>query len=177
MGKEKTKRKKAGGESSAELSKRLDEMQMQIDILMETINVLKKDPRISQKPLKAREKAAIADALKGKYPLRRLLSALSLGKSSYFYAKKAKSNPDKHAALKARLRAEFQKNRRVYGYRRLRQCFLPEFGRLSEKVVRRLMREQGLSPNRKKRAKHSSYLGELSPAVPSASSNNLLRQD
>ena len=41
-GKEKTKRKKAGGEPSAELSKRLDEMQMQIDILMETINVLKK---------------------------------------------------------------------------------------------------------------------------------------
>ena len=82
---------------------------MQIDILMETINVLKKDPRISQKPLKAREKAAIADALKGKYPLRRLLSALSLGKSSYFYAEKAKPNPDKHAALKARLRDEFRK--------------------------------------------------------------------
>ena len=40
--------------------------------------------------MKAREKAAIADALKGKYSLRRLLSALSLGKSSYFYAKKAK---------------------------------------------------------------------------------------
>ena len=172
MGKEKTKRKKAGVESSAELSKRLDEMQMQIDILMETINVLKKDQRISQKPLKAREKAAIADALKGKYPLRRLLSALSLGKSSYFCAKKAKSNPDKYAALKARLRDEFQKNRRVYGYRRLRQCLLPEFGRLSEKVVRRLMREQGLSPNRKKRAKYSSYLGELSPAAP-----NLLNRD
>ena len=84
MGKEKTKRKKAGEEPSAELSKRLDEMQMQIDILAETINVLKKDPRISQKPLKAREKAAIADALKGKYPLRRLLSALSLGKKLLF---------------------------------------------------------------------------------------------
>lgn len=104
--------------------------------------------------MKGREKAAIADALKGKYPLRRLLSALSLGKSSYFYAKKAKSNPGKYAAIKARLRDEFQKNRRVYGYRRLRQCLLPEFGRLSEKVVRRLMREQGLSPNRKKRAKY-----------------------
>ena len=64
----------------------------------------KKDPRISQKPLKAREKAAMADALKGKYPLRRPLSAPSLGKSSYFYAKKAKSNPDKHG-----LRDEFLK--------------------------------------------------------------------
>lgn len=127
----------------------------------------KKDPRISQKPLKAREKAAMADALKGKYPLRRPLSALSLGKSSYFYAKKAKSNPDKHG-----LRDEFLKNRRVCGYRRLGQCLLPEFGRLSGKAVGRLMGEQGLSPNRKKRAKHSSYLGELSPAVP-----NLLNRD
>lgn len=42
VGKEKTKRKKAGGESSAELSKGLDEMQMQIDIPMETIKALKK---------------------------------------------------------------------------------------------------------------------------------------
>lgn len=42
MGKEKTKRKKAGGEPSAELSKRLDEMQMQIGVPMETIDVLKK---------------------------------------------------------------------------------------------------------------------------------------
>ena len=166
MGKEKTKRKKAGEEPSAELSKRLDEMQMQIDILMETINVLKKDPRISQKPLKAREKAAIADALKGKYPLRRLLSALSLGKSSYFYAKKAKSNPDKYAALKARLRDKFQENRRVYGYRRLRQCLLPEFGRLSEKVVRRLMKEQGLSPKGDQHAAHRLLGGPVAATQP-----------
>lgn len=122
--------------------------------------------------MKAKEKAAIADAPKSKYPLRRLLSALDLGKSSYFYAMKAKSNPDKYAALKARLRDEFQKNRRVYGYRRLRRCLLAEYGRLSEKVVRRLMKEEGLPPNRKRRAKHSSYLGELSPEVP-----NLLNRD
>jgi len=172
MGKEKKKRKRAEGGAGPDLSERLDEMQMQIDILTETIAVLKKDPRISQRPLKAKEKAAIADALRAKYPLRRLLSALGLGKSSYFYAERAKSNPDKHAALKAKLSEEFERNRRVYGHRRLRQCLLPEFGHLSEKVVRRLMKELGLSPNPRKRAKYSSYLGELSPEVP-----NLLNRD
>ncbi len=166
MGDKKANRKKAEGGSSAELSKRPGEVQMQIDIPMETINVLKKGPRISQKPLKAREKAAMADALKGRYLPRRLLSALGLGESSHFHAKKAKSNPSKRAALKARLRKEFQENRRVCGCRGLRQCLPPEFGRLSERAVGRLMKEQGLSPNRKKRAKHSPCLGELSPAAP-----------
>lgn len=132
----------------------------------------KKGPRISQKPLKAKEKAAIADALRGKYPLRKLLSALGLGKSFYFYAEKAGSKPDKYAHLKERLGQEFLENRGVYGYRRLRQCLLEEFGRLSEKVVRRLMKELGLSPKRRKRAKYSSYLGELSPEAP-----NLLQRD
>ena len=44
---------------------RMDDMQMEIDILKETINVLKKDPGINTETLKNREKAAIVDALKG----------------------------------------------------------------------------------------------------------------
>lgn len=43
----------------------MDGMQMEIDILKETINVLKKDPGINTETLKNREKAAIVDALKG----------------------------------------------------------------------------------------------------------------
>ena len=58
MGKEKTKRKKAGGEPSAELSKRLDEMQMQIDILVETINVLKKRPAHQPKAVEGKGKGS-----------------------------------------------------------------------------------------------------------------------
>lgn len=44
-------------------------MQMEIDILKETINVLKKDPGIDRAALKNREKAVMIDALKSKYPL------------------------------------------------------------------------------------------------------------
>ena len=58
------------------LPARMDDMQMETDILKETINVLKKDPGINTETLKNREKAAAADALKGKYPLPLLLKQL-----------------------------------------------------------------------------------------------------
>lgn len=58
------------------LPARMDDMQMETDILKETINVLKKDPGISTETIKNREKAAAADALKGKYPLPLLLKQL-----------------------------------------------------------------------------------------------------
>ena len=64
-------------------------MQMEIDILKETINVLKKDPGIDQKALKNREKAVIIDALKDKYSLPVLVGQLGLSKSSYYYQEAA----------------------------------------------------------------------------------------
>lgn len=68
-----------------QLLARMDGMQMEIDILKETINVLKKDPGINTETLKNREKAVIVDALKDKYPLPLLLGKLGLPKSSYYY--------------------------------------------------------------------------------------------
>ncbi len=60
-------------------------MQLEIDILKETINVLKKGPGVSKVPLKNKEKAAIADALKDRYTLPILLGKLEMAKSSYYY--------------------------------------------------------------------------------------------
>ena len=67
------------------LKARMIDMQMEIDILKETINVLKKDPGIDQTALSNREKAVIIDALKNKYSLPILLQKLLLSKSSYYY--------------------------------------------------------------------------------------------
>ena len=64
------------------------DMQMEIDILKETINVLKKDPGIDQAALSNREKAVIIDALKNKYSLPQLLLKMELCKSSYYYQEK-----------------------------------------------------------------------------------------
>ena len=48
-----------------DLRLRMQEMQLEIDILKDTIDVLKKDPGINMAPLNNREKAVIVDALKG----------------------------------------------------------------------------------------------------------------
>lgn len=46
------------------LKQQMFEMQLEIDILEETIKVLKKDPGVSKVPLKNKEKAAIAPSVK-----------------------------------------------------------------------------------------------------------------
>ena len=69
----------SAGDLEAIKAQMLD-MQMEIDILKETINVLKKDPGVDQTALRNREKAVIIDALKNKYSLPKLLHRLSLAK-------------------------------------------------------------------------------------------------
>lgn len=68
-----------------------------------------------------------------------------------------------------RIRHLFYSSNRCYGYRRIYQML----GTIvSEKVIRRLMREDGLSARSIKRRKYNSYVGEITPAVP-----NLLQRD
>lgn len=52
-----------------QLKAQMQDMQLEIDILKETINVLKKDPDIDQSALSNREKAVIIDVLKNRYSL------------------------------------------------------------------------------------------------------------
>lgn len=71
-----------------ELKAKVQDMQLEIDILKQTIDVLKKDPGINKTPLSNGEKVVIVDALKTKYPLPVLLKKLKMAKSSYYYQKK-----------------------------------------------------------------------------------------
>lgn len=64
------------------------DMQMEIDILKETINVLKKDPGIDQTALTNREKAVIIDALKISIHCRIFLKNLTLQKAAIIIKKK-----------------------------------------------------------------------------------------
>ena len=66
-------------------------MQLEIDILKETINVLKKDPDIDQSALSNREKAVIIDVLKNRYSLL-LLQKLQLSKMIIIIKNKKKIN-------------------------------------------------------------------------------------
>lgn len=155
-----------------QLQAQMQDMRMEIDILKETINVLKKDPGIDQSALRNREKAVIVDALKNKYPLPSLLKRLSLSKSSYYYQEATFHQEDKYSSIRRRVTELFRENAERYGYRRIYGLLKREGTTLSEKVVRRIMREEGLEVKTKKRRKYSSYQGEISPPVP-----NVLKRD
>lgn len=155
-----------------ELKAKIKEMELEIDILKETIAVLKKDPGVNRIPLCGREKAAIVDALRDKYPLPLLLNKLKTAKSSYYYQKHRKSFEARHEHDLAIITEVFNENRRRYGYRRVKAVLDRQGYILSEKVIRRIMRENGLKVNGGKVKRYRSYLGEISAAVP-----NIIKRD
>ena len=140
-------------------------MQMEIDILKETINVLKKDPGIDQTALTNREKAVIIDALKTKYSLPVLFKKLNLPKSSYYYQEKEIHAEDKYQSLRKRIVELFHENRDIFGYRKIHMILRREGKKVSEKVVRRIMKQENLVIRRKHRQKYNSYKGEITPSV------------
>ncbi len=156
----------AANEQISQLKEQVSTMQLEIDILKETLDVLKKDPGVDRSTLKNREKAAIIDALKNKYPLPTLLKALCYARSSYFYRKKANKQSDRYSEAKKQIRAIFEENYLCYGYRRIYLALKKSGVRLSEKVIRRLMKEEHLHPRVTKKRAYSSYQGEITPAVP-----------
>jgi len=151
-----------------QLKAQMQDMQLEIDILKETLDVLKKDPGVDMKALKNREKAVIVGVLKDKYSLPLLLQKLSLSKSSYYYQLKQTKSPDKYTALRTRVLELFVKTSERYGYRRIHALLAKEGIRVSEKIVRRIMSECELKVKVKQRNKYNSYKGEITPAVPNA---------
>ena len=83
-----------------QLKAQMQDMQLEIDILKETINVLKKDPDIDQSALSNREKAVIIDVLKNRHSLPLLLQKLQLSKSSYYYQEQSLQKEDKYTLLR-----------------------------------------------------------------------------
>ena len=160
------------GEDIETLREQMLDMQMEIDILKETINVLKKDPGVDQTALKNREKAVIIDALKGKYSLPKLCKKLELPKSSYYYQELSPRAKDKYRDLRNRIAELFHENRNIFGYRRIHALLRNEGTIVSEKVVRRIMKEDGLVVKQRRRRKYNSYKGEITPAV-----ENLIDRD
>ena len=169
--------KLAAGKTTAsreveELKKQIYNMQLEIDVLKETLNLLKKDPGANMERLRNREKTAIVDALKNTYSLPLLLKNLHLAKSSYYYCKLTMSR-DKYTAIRTQILQLWNQTKQRYGYRRIHALLRREKICISEKVVRRLMRELGLAVTYQcKIKKYNSYKGEITPAVPNIMQRN-----
>ena len=73
----------------------------------------------------------------------------------------ARLGVDKYAGLRAEVAGAFADSKGRYGYRRIKAVLKTG---VSEKVVRRIMAEEGLSAHVPKRRRYSSYEGETTPA-------------
>lgn len=114
----------------------------------------------------------LVDALKQTYALPELLAALGLARSSYFYHRARLRVTDKYASARCSIANIFEFNHRCYGYRRIRAALARQQIFLSERVVRRLMKQEGLTLASTRRRRYGSYLGEISPAP-----DNLINRD
>ena len=157
---------------SEELQKQIRHLQLQKDVLVEVAKILKKGEDGNPTTFSNREKTIVIDVLRKTFKLKDLLEALRLSKSSYFYQRTALSQPDKSAPVKEQIRETFNRNYRCYGYRRIWYSLRRDGFRLSEKVVRRIMRQEGLYVYYPRKRKFCSYCGEVSPSVPSLLKRN-----
>lgn len=156
----------------SELQEQIKQLQMEVDVLKEALNLLKKDPGINITELKNREKTVIIDAVEDKYSLHQLLKCLCMAKSSYYYQRAVMKQSDKYAEIRIRIKIIFQENRNCYGYRRI-HGELKKIGiTVSEKIVRRIMKEEHLTVPTKRMKKYSSYKGEITPEV-----DNIINRD
>ncbi len=153
-------------EDISQFKSQIENMQLEIDILKATLDVLKKDPGADQTALKNCEKAVIVDALKHKYSLPQLFQTLHYARSSYYHFKKREASKDKYTVHKEMIRTIFNENNQCYGYRRIYLALKEKGMHISEKVVRRLMKEEQIQVHTKKQASYSSYRGEITPSVP-----------
>ena len=166
--------KAAGKGSYEELKRERDELETQVRVLVELMD----DPKAGGPArLSNRRKTELGERLRRETgcSLRSLTTSLHISRSTYEYNRRALLDGprgDGDAALRERVRRDFEASRGVYGYRRIHA----ETGagsdgapaeRVSEKRVRRAMRAQGLeAATSPRRRRYSSYGGEVDGARP-----------
>ena len=164
---------RAFGGFDGDESERIRQLELENDILREAVRLLKAGG-LGQ--MTNRENTLVIDRLRqtGRYTLRELTDSLRISKSSYEYQRTAMAKPDKYAEARAMVRKVFEEANGSRGYRYVLHGLRERGLRISEKVVRRLMAEEGLcvAYAKKRLRRYSSYAGEISKAPP-----NLVRRD
>ena len=176
-----------GAESPESLRKEIRDLKVQIRRLKlekavweGAADLVKKDPGVDPANLTNREKATLIDALRSEFTVEELLEAMSMPKSSYYYQRTAIERGDKYADLRIRVKEIFVESDATFGSERIWAALRTgdeshEPVVVSEKVIRRIMGEEGLVvvfAKKKKKRKWSSYGGEVDEAP-----ENLVKRD
>ena len=155
------RRPSAADDDDAEaLRRRVEELELENALMREVVEVVKKDPGADLRRLSNREKTLLIDRLRPAYSLSSMTCLLAIAPSSYHYHH-ARLGVDKYAGLRAEVAGAFADSKGRYGYRRIKAVLKTG---VSEKVVRRIMAEEGLVAHVPKRRRYSSYEGETTPA-------------
>jgi len=155
----------------AELQKEVQRLKIERDIYEKAAELIKKDQGINIQTLTNREKAIIINALRESHTLNELLVIIHMAKSSYAYQVIA-IKTDKYADLRDDVKGAFIESSSRYGYRRIHSVIKSAGATVSEKVIRRIMKEEDLSVPNIKRKRYSSYKGEITPEV-----ENIINRD
>jgi putative transposase len=154
------------------LKAQVQHLRMEHAILEKAAEIVKKEMGINCQMLTNREKAKVVDALISTFPLKALLRSMKLARSTYFYQRLHGTLPEKYVHAREAIRHIFKTNYGCYGYRRIDAALRRMGTILSEKVIRRLMKEEALTVRAPRRRRFSAYAGDPTPAVP-----NLLNRD
>jgi putative transposase len=145
------------------LRRSVQRLQLEHDLLKKANELLKKDLGVDLRLLTNREKTLLVDALRQTHILPEIFTRLDLARSSYFYHRAQFRLGDQHAELRQTVVALFKANHHCYGYRRIHAALARGRGPVSEKVVRRLMKQEQLIVATVKRRRYSSYQGSWTP--------------
>jgi len=154
------------------LQQQVHKLQLEKDALEKATELIKKAKGIKLQTLPNYEKAIIIDALRCNYCLKELLELMQISKSSYFYQHNTQNRQDKYAELRKEIISIFSESGDTYGYRRVHAVLKRKTVTVSEKVIRRLMKEEHLTIKKVRIRKYSSYQGEISEAVPNIINRN-----
>lgn len=155
-----------------ELQRQVYRLRLEKDVLEKAAEIIKKNEGVSLEKLTNREKAIVIGALRKKYKLQELLKVFHMAKSSYCYQQVVLTAPDKYSELRKKIRCVFDESSSRYGYRRIYISLKAKEITVSEKEIRRIMKEDKLIVPNVKRRKYKSYQGEITPAVPNIIERN-----
>lgn len=143
-------------------------MELENALMREVVEVAEKDPGADLRRLSNREKTLLIDRLRPAYSLNSMICLLGIAPSSYHY-RHTRPGVDKYSGFRTEVAEVFAASKGGYGYRRIKAMLRTG---VSEKVIRRIMAEDGLVAHVPKRRRHSSYEGETTPAP-----GNLVKRD
>ncbi|MDY4910165.1 MAG: IS3 family transposase [Candidatus Fimenecus sp.] len=125
----------------------------------------------SDKIASIREKVAIVNELRQKYPLTELVQLSGLAPSTFYYYLN-NLDTDKYEREKQEIQNIYNANKCRYGYRRITIAMRNKGYVINHKTVQKLMKQLGLKGKQHKNDKYHSYKGTVGKVA-----ENLLKRD